>query len=111
MKRTRFLFLCLNLSFMSFIQDALRHIFTERIQEVEKSQVWSRLAFVSCSNNDMVLMDDSLQLLPAVEFLDLSRNHFAKTANLHCCGKLRYLDLGFNQLRNISSLKQVHQGE
>ena len=107
MKRTRFLFLCLNLSFMSFIQDALRHIFTERIQEVEKSQVWSRLAFVSCSNNDMVLMDDSLQLLPAVQSLDLSRNRFVKAANLHCCSKLTYLDLGFNQLRNISSLKQV----
>lgn len=87
--------------------DALRHIFTERIQEVQNSQVWSRLTFVSCATNGMVLMDDSLQLLPAVQFLDLSRNRFAKAANLHCCARLKFLDLGFNQLRNISSLRQI----
>ncbi|MCO5586491.1 hypothetical protein L7F22_040431 [Adiantum nelumboides] len=87
--------------------DALRHIFMERILEVKDSPVWSRLAYVSCTSNGMVLMDDSLQLLPAVQFLDLSRNHFAKVGNLHRCTKLKFLDLGFNQLRNISSLRQI----
>ncbi|KAI5062028.1 hypothetical protein GOP47_0022567 [Adiantum capillus-veneris] len=87
--------------------DALRHIFMERILEVKDSPVWSRLAYVSCTSNGMVLMDDSLQLLPAVQFLDLSRNHFAKVGNLHCCSKLKFLDLGFNQLRNVSSLRQI----
>lgn len=74
---------------------------------MKDSPVWSRLAFVSCAANGMVFMDDSLQLLPAVQFLDLSRNRFAKAGNLHHCTKLKFLDLGFNQLRNISSLWQV----
>ncbi|KAH6556601.1 hypothetical protein KP509_1Z168600 [Ceratopteris richardii] len=87
--------------------DALRHIFMERILEVKDSPVWSRLMYVSCASNGMVLMDESLQLLPVVEFLDLSRNRFAKADNLHRCTELKFLDLGFNQLRNISSLLLV----
>lgn len=52
-------------------------------------------------------MDESLQLLPVVETLDLSRNKFAKVDNLRKCIKLKHLDLGFNSLRNIASLSQV----
>lgn len=52
-------------------------------------------------------MDESLQLLPAVETLDLSRNKFAKVDNLRKCVKLKHLDLGFNQLRAISSFSEV----
>ncbi|XP_024015064.1 uncharacterized protein LOC18024673 isoform X2 [Eutrema salsugineum] len=52
-------------------------------------------------------MDESLQLLPAVESLDLSRNKFAKVDNLRRCSKLKHLDLGFNQLRKISHLSEV----
>ena len=52
-------------------------------------------------------MDESLQLLPAIETLDLSRNKFAKVDNLQKCTKLRNLDLGFNHLRSISSLSEV----
>jgi len=52
-------------------------------------------------------MDESLQLLPAVESLDLSRNKFAKVDNLRRCNKLKHLDLGFNQLRKISHLSEV----
>ncbi|XP_029129011.1 serine/threonine-protein kinase 11-interacting protein-like [Cajanus cajan] len=58
--------------------DALRHVFASRITEVKKSPQWNRLSFVSCACNGLVLMDESLQLLPAVETLDLSRNKFAK---------------------------------
>lgn len=87
--------------------EALRHIFAERTVEIQDALVWSRLTSISCAYNGMLLMDDSLQLLPAVQFLDLSRNRFAKAANLHRCARLKFLDLGFNQLRNISSLGQV----
>jgi len=69
--------------------------------------VWNRLSFVSCACNGLVLMDESLQLLPAVETLDLSRNQFAKVANLRKCTKLQLLDLGFNHLRSIASLGEV----
>ncbi|KAL6867581.1 hypothetical protein ACP4OV_015605 [Aristida adscensionis] len=87
--------------------DALRHVFASRITDIKDSPVWSRLSYVSCSSNDLVLMDESLQLLPAVETLDLSRNKFAKVDNLRKCTKLRILDLGFNHLRSISSLSEV----
>jgi hypothetical protein len=52
-------------------------------------------------------MDESLQLLPAVETLDLSRNKFAKVDNLRKCTKLKHLDLGFNHLRSIAPFCEV----
>ncbi|KAM0886331.1 hypothetical protein ACQ4PT_029796 [Festuca glaucescens] len=87
--------------------DALRHVFVSRVMDVKDSPVWIRLSHVSCASNGLVLMDESLQLLPAVETLDLSRNQFAKVDNLRKCTKLRNLDLGFNHLRSVSSLNEV----
>nr|XP_034572130.1 uncharacterized protein LOC117836752 isoform X2 [Setaria viridis] len=87
--------------------DALRHVFASRIMDIKDSPVWSKLSYVSCASNGIVLMDESLQLLPAIETLDLSRNKFAKVDNLRKCTKLRNLDLGFNHLRSISSLSEV----
>ncbi|XWS50844.1 hypothetical protein CRYUN_Cryun12cG0124700 [Craigia yunnanensis] len=87
--------------------DALRHVFASRIAEIKGSPQWNRLSFVSCACNGLLLMDDSLQLLPAVESLDLSRNKFAKVDNIRKCAKLKHLDLGFNQLRSILSFSEV----
>ncbi|XP_028792133.1 uncharacterized protein LOC114747928 isoform X2 [Neltuma alba] len=87
--------------------DALRHIFASRIAEIKNSPQWNRLSFVSCACNGLVLMDESLQLLPAVETLDLSRNKFAKVDNLRKCTKLKHLDLGFNHLRTIAPFNEV----
>ncbi|KAJ6881739.1 hypothetical protein NC651_028367 [Populus alba x Populus x berolinensis] len=87
--------------------DALRHVFASRIAEIKDSPQWSRLSFVSCACNRLVLMDESLQLLPAVETLDLSRNKFAKVDNLRKCTKLKHLDLGFNHLRSIAPFCEV----
>nr|XP_027191193.1 uncharacterized protein LOC101491780 isoform X2 [Cicer arietinum] len=87
--------------------DALRHVFASRITEIKDSPQWNRLSFVSCACNGLVLMDESLQLLPAVETLDLSRNKFAKVDNLHYCTKLKHLDLGFNHLRTFAPFTQV----
>lgn len=87
--------------------DALKHVFASRIADIKNSPHWNRLSFISCARNGLVLMDESLQLLPAVETLDLSRNKFAKVNNLRKCTKLKHLDLGFNHLRNIASFSGV----
>lgn len=87
--------------------DALRHVFASRIVDIKDSPMWNKLSFVSCACNGLVLMDESLQLLPVVETLDLSRNQFAKVDNLRKCTKLSHLDLGFNHLRTIASLSEV----
>ncbi|GER32958.1 outer arm dynein light chain 1 protein [Striga asiatica] len=87
--------------------DALRHIFASRIADIKDSPQWNRLSFVSCACNGLVLMDESLRLLPAVETLDLSRNKFAKADNLRKCTKLKNVDLGFNNLRSITSFGEV----
>lgn len=89
-------------------QDALKHVFASRIADIKNSPHWNRLSFISCARNSLVLMDESLQLLPAVETLDLSRNKFAKVDNLRKCTKLKHLDLGFNHLRNIVSFSGVN---
>lgn len=75
---------------------------------MKDSPKWKKLSFVSCACNSLALMDDSLQLLPSVDTLDLSRNRFAKVSNLKKCVKLRHLDLGFNQLRSITMLTEVN---
>ncbi|KAL1200744.1 Dynein regulatory complex subunit 3 [Cardamine amara subsp. amara] len=87
--------------------DALRHVFASRIAEITNSPEWNKLAVISCACNRLVLMDESLQLLPAAESLDLSRNKFAKVDNLRRCTKLKHLDLGFNHLRTVSHLSEV----
>ncbi|KAA8541365.1 hypothetical protein F0562_025316 [Nyssa sinensis] len=87
--------------------DALRHVFASRIAEIKNSPQWNRLSFVSCACNGLVLMDESLQLLPVVDTLDLSRNKFTKVDNLRKCNKLKHLDLGFNHLRTIASFSEV----
>jgi hypothetical protein len=75
--------------------------------EIKDSPQWNRLSFVSCACNRLILMDESLQLLPVVETLDLSRNKFAKVDNLRKCTKLKHLDLGFNHLRSIAPFYEV----
>ncbi|KAJ8752761.1 hypothetical protein K2173_007071 [Erythroxylum novogranatense] len=87
--------------------DALRHVFASRIADIKDSPQWNRLSFVSCACNHLVLMDESLQLLPAVETLDLSRNKIEKVDNLRRCSKLKHLDLGFNHLRTIAPFSEV----
>lgn len=82
---------------------ALRHVFASRIADIRGSPQWNRLSFISCACNDLVLMDESLRLLPVAETLDLSRNKFTKVDNLSKCTRLKYLDLGFNHLRTIAS--------
>ncbi|EPS72380.1 hypothetical protein M569_02377, partial [Genlisea aurea] len=88
--------------------DALRHLFTSRIADVKDSPQWTRLSFVSCTCNGLILMDDSLQLLPMVESLDLSRNKFAKVDNLNKCARLKLVDLGYNRLKSIASFAEVY---
>lgn len=87
--------------------DALRHVFASRIVDIKDSSLWNKLSFVWCSSNGLVLMDESLQLLPVVETLDLSKNRFAKVDNLWKCTKLRHLDLGYNHLTTVASLCEV----
>lgn len=87
----------------------MRHIFASRIAEIKDSPQWNRLSFISCACNGLMLMDESLQLLPAAETIDLSRNKFAKVDNLRKCTKLKHLDLGFNNLRSIASLSEVSE--
>ncbi|KAF2317515.1 hypothetical protein GH714_023789 [Hevea brasiliensis] len=94
------------LRLLTSLKDALRHVFASRIAEIKGSPQWNRLSFVSCACNRLVLMDESLQLLPAVETLDLSRNKFAKD-NLRKCTKLKHLDLGFNHLRTTAPFSEV----
>ncbi|XP_074303507.1 uncharacterized protein LOC141637971 [Silene latifolia] len=87
--------------------DALRHVFASRIADIKESPQWTRLSFVSCACNGLILMDESLQLLPVVETLDLSRNKLSKVDNLRKCTKLSHLDLGFNQLGSVSLFREV----
>ncbi|XP_031129933.1 serine/threonine-protein kinase 11-interacting protein-like isoform X1 [Ipomoea triloba] len=83
--------------------DALRHVFASRIADIKDSPQWNRLWFVSCACNGLLLMDESLQLLPAVETLDLSRNKFSRVDNLRKCTRLKHLDIGFNHLRTVAA--------
>ncbi|PHT46007.1 hypothetical protein CQW23_15165 [Capsicum baccatum] len=61
----------------------LRHTLEKLICHNSTYCHWNLLSFISCARNGLVLTDESLQLLPAVETLDLSRNKKFTSAEVY----------------------------
>ncbi|XP_053324972.1 nischarin isoform X2 [Spea bombifrons] len=66
---------------------------------------WKALTTLDMSHNQISLIDDSVKLIPRVEFLDLSHNIISSVGNLQHLFNLIHLDLSYN---NISDLDGVH---
>ncbi|XP_016138142.1 nischarin [Sinocyclocheilus grahami] len=66
---------------------------------------WKMLTTLDMSRNFIRCIDDSVKLIPAVEFLDLSYNELSLVENLQHLYNLVHLDLSFNKL---TVLEGVH---
>ncbi|XP_019579879.2 nischarin isoform X3 [Rhinolophus sinicus] len=66
---------------------------------------WQALTTLDLSHNSISEIDESVKLIPKIEFLDLSHNGVLLVDNLQHLYNLVHLDLSYNKL---SSLKGVH---
>ncbi|XP_041047189.1 nischarin isoform X3 [Carcharodon carcharias] len=66
---------------------------------------WSMLTTLDMSRNQISNIDESVKLIPKVEFLDLSYNEIAVMENLQHLYNLIHLDLSYNK---ITLLQGVH---
>ncbi|XP_078065902.1 nischarin isoform X2 [Mustelus asterias] len=66
---------------------------------------WSMLTTLDMSRNQISNIDESVKLIPKVEFLDLSYNEIAVMENLQHLYNLIHLDLSYNK---ITVLQGVH---
>ncbi|XP_051483290.1 nischarin isoform X3 [Apus apus] len=66
---------------------------------------WRTLTTLDMSHNSISQIDDSVKLIPQIEFLDLSHNGVSLVENLQHLYNLVHLDLSYNKL---TSLEGVH---
>ncbi|XP_066182910.1 nischarin isoform X2 [Sylvia atricapilla] len=66
---------------------------------------WRTLTTLDMSHNSISEIDDSVKLIPKIEFLDLSHNGVSLVENLQHLYNLVHLDLSYNKL---TSLEGVH---
>ncbi|KFP47701.1 Nischarin, partial [Cathartes aura] len=66
---------------------------------------WRTLTTLDMSHNSISQIDDSVRLIPKIEFLDLSHNGVSLVENLQHLYNLVHLDLSYNKL---TSLEGVH---
>ncbi|ESO83609.1 hypothetical protein LOTGIDRAFT_222459 [Lottia gigantea] len=65
---------------------------------------WDSLEQVDISHNSISFIDESIQMVPNVERLDLSRNKIREMKHFQWLSQLTYLDLSHNMLDNPESL-------
>ncbi|KAK3103398.1 hypothetical protein FSP39_018938 [Pinctada imbricata] len=65
---------------------------------------WENLVEVDLSHNTIREIDDSVQLMPRVEVLDLSHNLLQSIQHLNWLSQLTHLDLSHNTLSNLDAL-------
>ncbi|KAJ8259877.1 hypothetical protein GJAV_G00174470 [Gymnothorax javanicus] len=66
---------------------------------------WGTLTTLDMSHNRISCIDESVKLIPKVEFLDLSNNELSRVENLQHLYNLIHLDLSYNKL---TVLEGVH---
>lgn len=74
-------------------------------EETVGAPVWPRLKRLSCVYNTIRALDNSLELVDTLEYLDISHNEIGElTEHLRALFRLRYLNAGFNRITSLSRL-------
>ncbi|XP_063283140.1 nischarin isoform X2 [Pelobates fuscus] len=66
---------------------------------------WKALTTLDMSHNNICVIDDSVKLIPQIEYLALSHNAITSVENLQYLYNLVHLDLSYNKL---STLDKIH---
>lgn len=69
---------------------------------------WSQLTSANFANNSLQIIDNSLELTPLLQTLNLSHNQLTESSltALRCLPNLKYLDLSYNRLTSVPILHQ-----
>ncbi|XP_054641141.1 nischarin isoform X2 [Dunckerocampus dactyliophorus] len=65
--------------------------------------LWRNLTTLDMSHNAISTIDESVKLIPKVEFLDLSHNQLSSVENLQHLYNLVHVDLSYNKLRILEA--------
>ncbi|XP_021361093.1 nischarin-like isoform X2 [Mizuhopecten yessoensis] len=65
---------------------------------------WDKLTEADFSHNTITDIDDSVQLMPRVEVLNLGHNHIKSIQHLNWLSRLTFLDLSYNTFRSLDAL-------
>nr|XP_057911019.1 nischarin isoform X2 [Doryrhamphus excisus] len=65
--------------------------------------LWGNLTTLDMSHNAISTIDESVKLIPKVEFLDLSHNQLSSVENLQHLYNLVHVDLSYNKLRILEA--------
>ncbi|XP_060621846.2 nischarin isoform X2 [Anolis sagrei] len=66
--------------------------------------IWRTLTTLDMSHNSIARIDDSVKLMPKIEFLDLSHNDVPLVENLQHLYNLIHLDLSYNKLATLEGI-------
>ncbi|XP_016847075.2 nischarin isoform X3 [Anolis carolinensis] len=66
--------------------------------------IWRTLTTLDMSHNSIARIDDSVKLMPKIEFLDLSHNDVPLVENLQHLYNLIHLDLSYNKLTTLEGI-------
>lgn len=63
--------------------------------------VWASLKQLILPHNALEHLDESLELAPWLQILDLSHNMITSAKEISCLSNLKYVNLGYNKLEEV----------
>ncbi|XP_014477087.1 PREDICTED: serine/threonine-protein kinase 11-interacting protein isoform X2 [Dinoponera quadriceps] len=69
--------------------------------------VWASLKHLALPHNVLKYLDESLELAPWLQTLDLSHNMITSAEEISCLSNLKYVNLGFNRLESIPAFNKA----
>ncbi|XP_050461636.1 serine/threonine-protein kinase 11-interacting protein isoform X1 [Cataglyphis hispanica] len=63
--------------------------------------VWASLRHLVLSHNALECLDESLELAPLLQILDLNHNMITSAKEISCLSDLKYVNLGYNKLEEV----------
>ncbi|XP_011152969.1 serine/threonine-protein kinase 11-interacting protein isoform X2 [Harpegnathos saltator] len=69
--------------------------------------VWASLKHLALPHNVLNCLDESLELAPWLQTLDLSHNMITSAEEISCLSNLKYVNLGYNKLESIPSFNKA----
>lgn len=69
--------------------------------------VWASLRHLVLPHNALGCLDESLELAPWLQLLDLSHNMITTAKEISCLLNLRYVNLGYNKLEQVPTFNKA----
>ncbi|XP_025267843.1 serine/threonine-protein kinase 11-interacting protein isoform X2 [Camponotus floridanus] len=69
--------------------------------------VWASLRHLVLSHNALECLDESLELAPWLQILDLNHNMITSAKEISCLSALKYVNLGYNKLKEVPTFNKL----